>query len=472
MSEWFERLPGFESRGFRFDRAIGEGPRARMFEGYQLALRRSVALKVLRPEFSGDRYQRSLFLEAARAAAGLIHPNVIPIVNVLDEPPLAVVAAELVPYPSLAALMAESRPLPFQEICQLALHALDVLRALHAGDRAHGNLCPENVFADDDGRYRLSDFHHSPIPALQPGSAWRGRSEYVAPEVRLGGRAAPRSDLYALGMLLRHAATGQKPSNADTVEDAPAAFGKMLRWFCDPNPSRRPASTDEAREVVEHLRQQAKAAGGAWAIAARADLPPPNRRRYHRLAADAAIQVKPAYHPDFTNTPALELRLRDIGENGVFVATARPRTIGELVSLEFDLERACRVHALGVVRWIARPPAETGMGVQFVEVAYPARESLTRYIDGRMPAEAERALTATPEHRAMLRVMTEHWNRPAAAEAEWAADAGLAPEKLDKVIEDFVRLGLVKQDEKRQLEALYPASRSLLQTLVRLAAET
>lgn len=470
--------------GYRFGRPLGQGPRARVHEGEQLRLKRRVALKTLHPALAARPIMRTAFLDAARDAAGLIHPHVLPVIDVVDDEN-AFVVMPFCSAPTLARIQFDGQTLPFQEVCQLALNVLDALRAIHATGRRHGNLWPGNVFWEDDGRYLVADFYQAP-PIGAPARSdpfLLTRLAYVAPEMRLGGRGDARSDYFSLGGMLAAAASGASPGLTSTLEHErlaalPESFRELIRELTENDPADRPHDGPALAERVRAIRNEAMRSTGELAIPARAAMPPVNRRKYHRLPVDLPVAVSLPEVDARREAGAAVSRLRDVGENGVFVAAERPLPPGTVLALDFELPDGTPVRSLGVVRWINRPPAESGMGVQFVEVALGARMSLSDYVAGRLSDDAARQLTATPAHETFLGLLPELWGGGPRPVAEIAEMLGQDAFGALAVLADFADFGLVRlrhdggepdpDGTRTRAEMMRPTSEAFAHTLARL----
>jgi serine/threonine-protein kinase len=179
----------------------------RVFLGSDPRLRRKVALKcVMRSLPGGER--RLQILHEARAAAGIMHPNVATIHDVVEHDGRAFIVMEYVEGESLAARLKRER-LPIGRAVAIGRQLASALAAAHACGVVHRDLKPGNVHFATDGSVKVLDFGIANAPTAhgpQPGTP-----PYMSPEQLLGQGVDERSDIYSLGVVLFEMATGRRP---------------------------------------------------------------------------------------------------------------------------------------------------------------------------------------------------------------------------------------------------------------------
>jgi serine/threonine protein kinase len=203
---------------YRVVELLGEGGMGRVFLAEDEALRRRVALKVLK---RSDEESRRRFVREARAAARVSHPNLCPIFDVGEEDGQPFLAMELLAGETLAARI-RTGPLAPAETLRLAEDLLAGLAALHETGIVHRDVKPSNFFLTPHGG-RLVDFGLASEPRAEanpvigstpevtsPGQL-HGTPGYMAPEQILGHTADARTDLFAAGAMLYEALTGRRP---------------------------------------------------------------------------------------------------------------------------------------------------------------------------------------------------------------------------------------------------------------------
>jgi predicted Ser/Thr protein kinase len=212
-----ELTAGAHFAGFVIERVAGRGGMGVVYQARQLRPARTVALKVVSPEFADDAEFRTRFEHECEIAASIEHSNVIPVYAVGDEAGLLYIAMRYVDGTDLgAALRAEDRLDPGRAT-RILSELTAALDAAHAHGLVHRDIKPGNVLlareADRDHVY-LTDFGLAK-PASTPGrtrvGAFVGTLDYAAPEQLQGQRVDARTDVYAAGCLLYEMLTGHVP---------------------------------------------------------------------------------------------------------------------------------------------------------------------------------------------------------------------------------------------------------------------
>jgi tRNA A-37 threonylcarbamoyl transferase component Bud32 len=266
------RVGRFEVREY-----LGGGAFGWVYRAFDPTLRREVAVKVPRPERIETSADRERFLNEARAAATVRHPNVVPVYEVGEEAGTPFIVMGFVPGPTLAKVLADRRgPFPLPEAAAVVRTLALAVHAAHEKGVVHRDLKPGNVLLDTEtGEYAVGDFGLARVP--EPGdvrSSARGMvgtPGYMPPEQVRGESAAvgPRSDVYALGVILfelvayRLPFTGRSvadvlaqvlvaplPSACELSPDLPPEFDELCRRAMAKDPADRFAS---ARELAEAL---------------------------------------------------------------------------------------------------------------------------------------------------------------------------------------------------------------------------
>jgi serine/threonine protein kinase len=178
------------------------------------------------PAGMGDAEWAELWTQVTRqvrAAAGLGHPGMVGLRDVVAENGRVYVATELLEALTLDELVAKHGPLPSKRVAQIGLDVLDVLEASHAAGLAHLDLRPGNVLVAADGRARLAGLGLAALRGdRRLGPAGAG-GPYLAPEQARGDPAGPPADLWALGATLYFAVEGEPPFGGDGGQGATSA---------------------------------------------------------------------------------------------------------------------------------------------------------------------------------------------------------------------------------------------------------
>lgn len=214
-------VPGSQLGHFLIEKVIGIGSFGTVFLAYDQKLTRKVAIKVLR---KGDQAAAAAetILAEARAAAGLIHPNVCTIFSVDESEGFPMIVMEYIEGPSLRDLLKQGSLDP-QRALKIFQQILGAIGDAHAAGIIHGDLKPENILLKEDDTVKLADFglaRQIPAPAddsnsntvlfTPTGSGIRGTPSYLSPEQAQGSPSTPQSDLFACGLILLEMLTGKK----------------------------------------------------------------------------------------------------------------------------------------------------------------------------------------------------------------------------------------------------------------------
>jgi serine/threonine protein kinase len=233
---------------YRLVERLGAGGMSVVWRGYDEVLGRPVAVKLLAAEMARDPDLRGRVLREARAAARLSHPH---ITNVYDYGEAAdgtpYVVMELVDGQSLAQRIA-SGPVPWRSAVRVAAQVASALAAAHAQGLVHRDVTPANVMLSRGG-VKVVDFGIAAAVG-ERDRAVLGTPSYLAPEQRAGGPAQAATDVYALGLLLYHAATGRLP-RPPGLQGVPRDGAAVIAACLSTNPDARPGSAVLARRLAE-----------------------------------------------------------------------------------------------------------------------------------------------------------------------------------------------------------------------------
>lgn len=261
-------VPGNVLAHYRFETKLGSGSFGAVFQAADLTLERTVAVKVLRPEKTTS---VATLLNEARLAAALQHPNICTVYSVDDSEGVPLIVMEYVAGGSLRQLMKQG-PLPAPRAREIAAQVAGGMAAAHAAGIVHGDLKPENILLTVDGAAKITDFglarRNTTDSTAAPTLTWEqiasgglsGTPAYMAPELLEGQRPTPRSDVFALGMVVYEMLTGRQAVSgtalvevlqrirnleplrlvAELPEEVRDPVGKMLQ----PAPQGRPTMVD------------------------------------------------------------------------------------------------------------------------------------------------------------------------------------------------------------------------------------
>ena len=212
---------------YQLVRQLGGGKMGTVWEAFDTELERTVAVKELTRGSFGDEdaaTRRERVKREAIALAQVEHPVIVTVHDLISvgraEAPWIVMG--YVPGRPLSEIIAERKkePLPEGKVAAIALAVLEGLRACHTSRVYHRDVKPANIVVGPDGSVHLVDFGIARIVGKVPLTADRnivGTPQFLAPEVLDGEPAGPGTDLWALGVTLYYALTGQAPFWAETA---------------------------------------------------------------------------------------------------------------------------------------------------------------------------------------------------------------------------------------------------------------
>jgi eukaryotic-like serine/threonine-protein kinase len=206
------RMGSVIANRYRLEALIGEGGMATVWQGTDLSLSRTVAVKVLRPEVALQADAVARFRREAHAAAKLNHPNVVQIFDTGVDGQTHFIVMEYLPEPDLKRIIRDWAPLPEAKVVDVAVQCCRALSYAHRNGIVHRDVKPHNILFTDDGRAKLSDFGIAAAVgtgATGPGGTVLGSAHYMSPEQIQGSPAGPHSDIYSLGCVLYEALTGK-----------------------------------------------------------------------------------------------------------------------------------------------------------------------------------------------------------------------------------------------------------------------
>lgn len=227
---------GKQIRQYRIEDRLGEGGMGVVYRATDTRLHRPVAIKVLPPELVASADRKKRFIQEARAASALNHPNIVTIYDIdtvdVEGASVDFMAMEYVAGQTLDKLLAAPGGLKLRDALKLAVQLAGALAAAHAGGIVHRDLKPSNVIVTPEGNAKLLDFGLAKLSERAEGPALdvAGETEllapslvmtqeglivgtvfYMSPEQAESKRVDARSDIFSLGALLYEMFTVQKP---------------------------------------------------------------------------------------------------------------------------------------------------------------------------------------------------------------------------------------------------------------------
>ena len=268
-SETTARLIG---ERYALETPLGRGGMGVVWRAHDDLLKRTVAVKeVLVPPTMPPDERASLekrVLREARAAAGLNHPSVVAVYDVLQDEGQAFIVMELVDAPTLAGLVDTEGPLTPERAAEVGIDILTALELAHAKGIVHRDVKPGNVMVPPAGAAKLADFGIASVtgdPKLTASGMILGSPSFMAPEQATDSKSTPATDVWALGAVLYFAVEGKPPFDKgqpiptltavlhDEPDIDPRVAGPLtpaIRAALDKDPAARP-TTGELRPLLE-----------------------------------------------------------------------------------------------------------------------------------------------------------------------------------------------------------------------------
>ena len=231
---------------------VGLGAMGIVFKAFDKPLNRFVAIKVLLPSFALQGCSRERFSREARAAAAVVHPNVIAIHAIESWNGLPYLVMPYVAGQSLQKRVDDAGPLDLPEILRVGHQVASGLSAAHAQGLIHRDIKPSNVLLESDvDRFLITDFglaQAADDASLTQSGVIAGTPMYMSPEQARGDTVDHRSDLFSLGSLLFTLSTGHPPFRAETT------FGVLRRVINEDPRSIQEANPDVPGWLCEIIR--------------------------------------------------------------------------------------------------------------------------------------------------------------------------------------------------------------------------
>lgn len=278
---------------YRIEAQLGSGGMGVVYRAHDQRLQRKVALKLLQEQGAGRTERWARILAEARAASALNHPGITTIYEVGEEGEHLFIAMELVTGRTLREEL-QGGAMEARALLRVGAQVAEALAAAHAQGIVHGDIKPENVIVQADGRVKLLDFGIARQLAAEtltvtqtggrlPDSAVGGTLAYMAPEQFRGEATDARSDLFSLGVTLYELAAGRRPFPGPT----PTALAAQIQGDAPPALNAAgPKVPGELARVVHKLLEKQPEARYQSAQEVKVDLT--------NLARDLELGVTPA----------------------------------------------------------------------------------------------------------------------------------------------------------------------------------
>jgi Tol biopolymer transport system component len=281
---------------YKITEKIGEGGMGVVYRARDEHLKRDVAIKVLPPELVADPERKRRFVQEARAASSLSHPNIVTIHDIASENGRDFIVMEHVAGKTLDRKIGR-KGMKLGEVLKYAIQISDALAAAHAAGIVHRDLKPANIMVTDDGLVRVLDFGLAkltqPLPTDGSGTQSSvssvmpltddgrilGTAPYMSPEQAEGKPVGARSDIFSFGSMLYEMATGRRAFQGDSglstmsailnrepapmSDEIPREFEKFVAHCLRKDPARRFQHMGDVWIALEDLKAESDS-GELW----------------------------------------------------------------------------------------------------------------------------------------------------------------------------------------------------------------
>ena len=266
-----------------------------VYRAFDTHLDRPVAIKILRADATTNPERKRRFVQEAKAASALNHPNIIHIYDISSSGDTDFIAMEFVAGKTLHQLIGKNG-LPLRDTLKYSIQIADALARAHSAGIVHRDLKPANIIVGEDGRVKLLDFGLAKLTETTVDAAVDSEADtatmiaredvqteegvivgtvaYMSPEQAEGKKVDARSDIFSLGSVLYEMVTGRRPFEgankistlsailheeprplAEVAPDLPAELDKII-WRClRKDPERRAQHAGDIKLALEELRE-------------------------------------------------------------------------------------------------------------------------------------------------------------------------------------------------------------------------
>lgn len=214
---------GILNNRYQLIEELATGGMATVYRGIDLMLERTVAIKVLRQDYSDNDEFRELFRQEAKAAANLSHPHIVTVHDFGFDSGRLFIVMEYVPGTDLKTILRGQKPIGVIEATSLLIQACSGIGYAHRAGIVHCDIKPQNMLVTPDQNLKVVDFGIARALASIPSDeqldvVW-GSPQYFSPEQASGLPPSPASDVYSLGVVLFELVTGKLPFIGNTPEE-------------------------------------------------------------------------------------------------------------------------------------------------------------------------------------------------------------------------------------------------------------
>ena len=196
---------------------VGTGGMSTVYRAKDERLKRFVAVKVLKSDYSSDQNFVSKFRAEAQSSAGLTHPNIVSVYDVCEDDGRYFIVMELVEGITLKEYINLNGRLSMAQAIDFSIQIASGLEAAHEHHVIHRDIKPQNIIVSKSGNLKVTDFGIAKAATSTTMSTTGiGSVHYISPEQARGGYSDERSDIYSLGITMYEMVTGRVPFEGDT----------------------------------------------------------------------------------------------------------------------------------------------------------------------------------------------------------------------------------------------------------------
>jgi serine/threonine-protein kinase len=285
----FQKSPekvNIEITGYEIIEHIASGGMGKVYKARQISLDRIVAIKVLAPKFTNNPRLTENFINEARSAGRLNHPNLVQVHDVNKDfqkngQVIYYFTMEFIDGKTLKELIRDSEKLPALQVIDLLIDISKGLEYIHNNKLIHRDIKPDNIMIDGDGNLKIADLgialdaNETEVNEPTEDGQRRivGTPHYISPEQVRGKGVDTRSDIYSLGATAFHMLTGETPFEgnsskeiikkhiteepkpiSDLNPDVPPIVCDLVQKMMSKKPEDRPQSANLLREELEQIK--------------------------------------------------------------------------------------------------------------------------------------------------------------------------------------------------------------------------
>jgi eukaryotic-like serine/threonine-protein kinase len=263
---------------YRIERELGRGGMAKVFLGTDTVLGRTVAVKILAPQYADDEGFVQRFRREAQAAASITHPDIVSVFDTGSDDGIHFIVMEYVEGRTLAEILAGGGRILPERAIDIAMDVCLALEAAHARGVIHRDIKPGNIMLDPRGDVKVTDFGIARVTTtadtVAQTAAILGTASYLSPEQAQGQPVDGRSDIYSLGCVVYEMLTGRPPFLGDSPvavaskqvleqpvppsrlnSDVTADLDAVILRALAKNPANRYQSAEEMRADLERAKR-------------------------------------------------------------------------------------------------------------------------------------------------------------------------------------------------------------------------